>query len=197
MKRTALALAFVFAAALGACDRSTVSSEIEKQDAQAAADAAKAKQANAAFLAENKAKPGVTTTKSGLQIEVLRAGDKGLPTPGPSDEVTVMYEGKLIDNSVFDSSYQRGQPVSFEVGGVIPGWTEALQLMHPGEMAQLVLPPEIGYATEAKPSIPANSVLIFKVELLGFRKSDGTLVPHVAAPAAPAASDAPAKPKNN
>ena len=176
MKAIAAALLISLAAALGACSLPSVTDEINKQEQAAAVDRAKANQAADAFLAANKAKPGVVTTASGLQYEVLRKGASKLPAPGPHDEVTVMYEGALIDGSVFDSSYQRNEPVSFQVDGVIPGWTEALQLMHPGDAFRLVLPADIAYGAQEKPGIPANSVLVFKVELLGFKKADGTVV---------------------
>lgn len=120
--------------------------------------------ANAEFLAANAAKPGVTTTASGLQIRTLTSGSG--KKPGPRQSVTVHYEGKLIDNSIFDSSYQRGDTISFRLDQVIPGWTEGLQLMAEGETAELVIPEHIGYgARGAGRSIPPYQTLIFKVEL--------------------------------
>lgn len=166
------------AAALAACgQQSSVMEEIDKQN-KAEADAAGAVIAEGQkFLAENKAKAGVTTTKSGLQYEVVRKGDEKLAPPSPQDTVNVMYEGKLVNGTVFDSAYERGAPIQFEVGGVIPGWTEALQLMHPGAEFQLVLPPEIGYGEDGSPpTIPGHSVLIFKVELLGYKTPAGKIV---------------------
>jgi len=121
------------------------------------------------FRAENAKKPGVTVTKSGLQIETLKEGTGD--SPKPTDTVKVHYTGKLIDGTVFDSSVERGQPISFPLNGVIPGWTEGLQLMKVGGKARLVIPPELGYgAAGAPPTIPPNSTLVFEVELLGIEK---------------------------
>jgi FKBP-type peptidyl-prolyl cis-trans isomerase FkpA/FKBP-type peptidyl-prolyl cis-trans isomerase FklB len=118
-----------------------------------------------AFLVSNKEKPGVTTTASGLQVEMLAAGEG--PTPTATDTVLVHYEGRLADGTVFDSSYQRGQPAAFGVSDVIPGWTEGLQLMRPGGKARFTIPPELGYgAAGAGGVIPPNAVLVFDVELL-------------------------------
>jgi FKBP-type peptidyl-prolyl cis-trans isomerase len=120
--------------------------------------------ANAAFLAENAKVQGVTTTASGLQVRTLTPGSG--KKPGPRQTVTVHYEGKLIDGSIFDSSYQRGDTISFRLDQVIPGWTEGLQLMAEGETAELVIPEHIGYgARGAGRSIPPYQTLIFKVEL--------------------------------
>lgn len=123
-----------------------------------------AREANA-FLLANQEKAGVKTTESGLQVEILAAGEG--PTPTAADTVLVHYEGRLTDGTVFDSSYQRGQPAVFGVGDVIPGWTEGLQLMRPGGKARFTIPPELGYgASGAGGVIPPNAVLVFDVELL-------------------------------
>lgn len=122
----------------------------------------------AAYLAENAKKAGVTTTTSGLQYEVLSQG-KGAK-PKPSDIVKVHYHGTLIDGSVFDSSIQRGEPAVFQLDQVIQGWTEALQLMPVGSKYRLTLPPELAYGDQGAGPIPANSVLIFEVELLSIEK---------------------------
>jgi FKBP-type peptidyl-prolyl cis-trans isomerase FklB len=119
------------------------------------------------YLAKNKTKPGVTVTASGLQYEVLKSGTG--PKPKPADTVRVHYHGTLIDGTVFDSSVQRNEPVEFEVTGVIPGWTEALQLMSVGDKWKLTIPPAIGYGAQDKGRIPPNSVLIFEVELLAIK----------------------------
>ena len=179
MKRTIAVLAFAAFAALGGCGQksASISDEIDKQEAADQAVNARANAENEAYLAKNKARPGVITTASGLQYEVLRKGNDKLPSPGLNDQVAVMYEGKLVSGKVFDSSYARGEPTTFAVGGVIPGWTEALLLMHPGDMYNLVIPPSIGYGFEDKGDIPPNSVLVFKVELLGYqRAADGKVV---------------------
>jgi FKBP-type peptidyl-prolyl cis-trans isomerase FklB len=123
----------------------------------------------AAFLAANAKKDGVTTTASGLQYKVLKSGMGEMPKL--SDTVKVHYQGTLIDGTIFDSSIQRGQPISFPVGGVIAGWTEALQLMKVGDKWQLFIPARLAYGDQSPtPAIPPNSVLIFEVELLGVEK---------------------------
>jgi FKBP-type peptidyl-prolyl cis-trans isomerase FklB len=118
-----------------------------------------------AFLAGNAKKQGVKTLPSGLQYKVLSAG-KG-KTPKASDTVTVHYRGTLIDGSEFDSSVSRGQPATFKVDGVIPGWTEALQLMKESDKWQLFIPAALAYGERgAPPRIPPQSTLIFEVELI-------------------------------
>jgi FKBP-type peptidyl-prolyl cis-trans isomerase FklB len=134
----------------------------EQRAKEQAAASEKAAAAGKAYLAANAKKPGVTTTASGLQYQILTAGTG--KTPVASDTVTVHYRGTLVDGTEFDSSYKRGQPASFPVSGVIPGWTEALQLMKVGSKAQLVIPPELAYGSNGP---LANQVLLFDVELLG------------------------------
>jgi FKBP-type peptidyl-prolyl cis-trans isomerase FklB len=122
-----------------------------------------------AFLAANAKKEGVKTTASGLQYRVLKSGTG--KTPKATDSVKVHYHGTLIDGAVFDSSVERGEPISFPVGGVIPGWTEALQLMKEGDKWQLVIPAKLAYGDRgAGGKIGPNSTLIFDVELLGIEK---------------------------
>jgi len=121
-----------------------------------------------AYLAENGKKEGVVTTESGLQYKVLSSGAGNSPTA--ESTVKVHYRGTLIDGTQFDSSYDRGEPAEFPVTGVIPGWTEALQLMKVGDKWQLVIPPELAYAERgAPPVIPPNAALVFEVELLEVR----------------------------
>jgi FKBP-type peptidyl-prolyl cis-trans isomerase FklB len=123
----------------------------------------------AAFLAQNAKKDGVTTTASGLQYKVIKSGTG--KSPKLTDTVKVHYHGTLIDGTVFDSSVQRGQPVIFPVGGVIPGWVEALQLMKVGDKWQSFIPAKLAYGDQSPgPAIPPNSVMIFVVELLGIEK---------------------------
>lgn len=119
------------------------------------------------FLAENAKKPGVKTTASGLQYEVITAGTG--PKPAASSVVKVHYEGKLIDGTVFDSSRQRGEPIEFPLDRVIPGWTEGLQLMSKGARYKLTIPAKLGYGAEGAGPIPPNSVLVFDVELLDIK----------------------------
>jgi len=122
------------------------------------------------FLETNKARAGVTTTASGLQYEVITAGTGAMPVA--TDQVRVHYHGTLIDGKVFDSSVDRGEPVVFGVNQVIPGWTEALQLMPEGSKWKIYLPSEIGYGDRgAGGDIGPNSVLIFEVELLEIVKA--------------------------
>jgi FKBP-type peptidyl-prolyl cis-trans isomerase FklB len=117
------------------------------------------------FLAANAKKEGVKTTVSGLQYKVLKSGTG--KTPKATDSVTTHYHGTLIDGSVFDSSVQRGEPVSFPVNGVIPGWTEALQLMKEGDKWQLFIPAKLAYGERGpSPKIGPNSTLVFDVELI-------------------------------
>jgi len=116
------------------------------------------------FFAENKIKEGVKTTGSGLQYKVLKEGTGAQPKS--SDTVTVNYRGTLLDGTEFDSSYKRGEPATFPVGGVIKGWTEALQLMKAGSKFQLFIPANLAYGEQGRPGIPPNSILIFEVELM-------------------------------
>lgn len=121
--------------------------------------------AGQAFLDENAKKEGVTTTASGLQYEVLTNGTGA--TPVETDQVTVHYHGTLVDGTVFDSSVERGQPATFQVNGVIPGWVEALQLMNVGSKYKLYIPSDLAYGERgARGSIGPNETLIFEVELL-------------------------------
>jgi len=117
--------------------------------------------AGASYLAENAKKPGVVTTKSGLQYRVVKPGTGR--TPGPADSVTVHYRGTLVDGKQFDSSYDRGEPATFPVNGVIAGWTEALQLMKEGAQYQLAIPAALAYGDRGP---LAGQVLLFDVELL-------------------------------
>jgi FKBP-type peptidyl-prolyl cis-trans isomerase FklB len=136
-----------------------------QQRAAAAAAVAGEKQLAAAkvFLEQNRTRSGVTVTASGLQYEVLTHG-KGAK-PKPTDTVEVHYHGTLLDGTVFDSSVERGTPATFRVNGVIPGWTEALQLMSVGDKWKLYIPAALAYGPRAAGKIPANSALIFEVEL--------------------------------
>ena len=129
--------------------------------------------ANAAFLAKNAKEPGVTTLKDGLQYKIVSSGPAGGDKPRPMDEVKVNYEGALLSGEVFDSSFKRGEPATFQLDEVIPGWTEALGMMKPGDEWIVWIPPQLGYGDEAKGPIPANSVLKFRVQLLGVLKHDG------------------------
>jgi FKBP-type peptidyl-prolyl cis-trans isomerase FklB len=141
------------------------------------------------FLARNGREKGVVTTASGLQYKILDAGDKKAPAISPTDTVTVDYRGKLIDGTEFDSSYSRGVPATFPVNGVIKGWQEALVLMKPGAKWQLFIPPELAYGPRAQAKIPANSLLIFEVNVLSNESGS-------APPKAPPGTPPPARPKS-
>lgn len=138
---------------------------MEEQQALAAVAAA-ANQAEAeAFLAENATREGVVVTESGLQYEVIEAGEGA--SPGPEDTVEVHYRGTLVDGTEFDSSYKRGETVSFGVGQVIAGWTEALQLMSPGSKWNLYIPADLAYGPGGAGNlIGPNAALVFEVELI-------------------------------
>ena len=147
---------------------------VERLDTQRQADmqsdfTARGDQARARgqqFLEQNRQQPGVRVTPSGLHFQVLQEGTGA--TPGPEDQVTVHYQGELVDGTVFDSSYQRGEPITFPVRGVIAGWTEALQMMKVGGRYRLVLPPELAYGEQgAGGTIGPNETLVFEVELIG------------------------------
>ncbi|NJD32606.1 MAG: FKBP-type peptidyl-prolyl cis-trans isomerase [Gammaproteobacteria bacterium] len=147
-------------------ESSALLSDLQKKIAEErarnqAAELEKNAAAGAGFLAENAKSPGVVTTKSGLQYKVITPGTGRKPTA--SDTVTVNYKGTLVDGTVFDSSYSRGQPASFPVNGVIAGWTEALQLMQEGAKWQVAIPPALAYGDQGP---LAKQVLLFEIELL-------------------------------
>jgi FKBP-type peptidyl-prolyl cis-trans isomerase FklB len=121
-----------------------------------------------AFLAENKKKEGVVSLPSGLQYKIVRAGTG--KTPADTDTVTVHYSGTLLDGTIFDSSYRRGEPATFPINGIIPGWTEALKLMQEGAKWQLVIPPDLAYGERgAGAAIGPNATLLFDVELISIK----------------------------
>ena len=135
------------------------------QQAKQQESAGKNKTEGEAFLAKNKSKAGVKTTASGLQYEVITQG-KG-PKPAATDQVKVHYVGTLLDGTKFDSSVDRGEPATFGLNGVIPGWTEALQLMPVGSKYKLYVPSTLGYGDRGTPGpIGPNATLVFEVELL-------------------------------
>jgi FKBP-type peptidyl-prolyl cis-trans isomerase FkpA/FKBP-type peptidyl-prolyl cis-trans isomerase FklB len=164
-------------------DASTGKNEMTKEDMQAAMmklqEMAMKKQQEAAetnskagkdFLEKNKSAANVKTTASGLQYIIEKEGTGAQPKK--EDVVKVHYKGTLTNGEQFDSSYDRGQPAEFPVGGVIPGWTEALQLMKVGSKAKLFIPPELAYGPSGRPGIPPNSVLVFEVELMDIVKAE-------------------------
>ena len=161
MKPIILALAAVLT--LAGCNKAD-----SQANAKAAAEAT-------AYLATNAKAEGVTTLPSGLQYKIVRSGPADGLKPSSQDEVKVHYEGKLLSGKVFDSSYERGAPAAMPLRALIPGWQEALKLMRPGDEWVLYVPPALGYGEEGAGGgeIPGNSVLIFRIELIGVLKGPG------------------------
>lgn len=161
MKRLVLALALVILAACAPNNQAAV-------DNLAAANT---------FLAKNGKAAGVVTLPSGLQYKIIQSGPVSGAKPQKGDEVKVHYEGKLLDGKVFDSSYERGAPAAMPIDALIPAWIEALQLMRPGDVWMLYVPPGLGYGEEGAGGgeIPGNSVLIFKIELIGVLPGPGSI----------------------
>ncbi len=164
----------------------------EKANAENAAAQAALAEANeaasAAYLAANAAEEGVVTTESGLQYKVVTEGTG--PKPGPDDTVEVHYRGTLTDGTEFDSSYSRGETVTFGVGQVIPGWTEALQLMPVGSKWELAIPSDLAYgAGGAGQVIGPNAALVFEVELIAIPSDDEAAEAEPEAAAEPAAAE--------
>lgn len=145
-------------------------------------EAEKNKKDGEKFLAENKAKPGVVTLPSGLQYKIVNDGSGD--SPKATDTVSVNYRGTLIDGTEFDSNAKRGgQPATFNVSGVVKGWTEALQLMKPGAKWQLFIPSDLAYGDMGRPNIPPGSTLLFDIELLSVQ------APQPPPPSQPVTSD--------
>jgi FKBP-type peptidyl-prolyl cis-trans isomerase len=122
--------------------------------------------AQEAYLADNLKQPDWKATDSGLQYRMVKAADPSAPKPAPGSEVTVNYEGKFIDGRVFDSSYQRNEPATFPLSGVIPGWQEGVPMMRVGETWEFVIPAKLGYGDRGGGPIPGGATLLFKIELL-------------------------------
>ena len=154
---TALAMIAALGGSLAACDR-----------APAAPDETAAQNLRAAefFLASNARAEGVQSLPSGVQYKVIRSGPPGGESPDRNDLVRVDYEGSLTNGTVFDSSFQSGQPAVFTVGDVVPGWTEALQQMRVGDEWIVYVPPAQGYGEQGRPGIPPNAVMVFRIKLL-------------------------------
>lgn len=151
-------------------DETTANAVMNKFMSQMQAEKSKPNiEAGEKFLAQNKLRPEVKTTASGLQYEVLREaeGEK----PGATDSVTCHYRGTFLDGKGFDNSYDRGEPITFPLNGVIPGWTEGLQLMTVGSKFKFYIPYKLGYGEFDMMSIPGGSTLVFEVELLGVKRA--------------------------
>lgn len=142
----------------------------EAMQAKAEADAEEAKEKGQAYLAENAKREGVTVTESGLQYEVLEAGEG--ESPKAVDTVKVHYKGTLLDGTEFDSSYSRGEPAVFPLNRVIAGWTEGVQLMKEGAKYKFHIPSDLAYGARAAGKIPSHSTLVFEVELLEVMKAE-------------------------
>jgi FKBP-type peptidyl-prolyl cis-trans isomerase len=138
----------------------------------AAVDPSKALAEGKAFLAQNAKAPGVVTTASGLQYKVVTTGPKSGPSPKLGDIVKVNYEGKLLNGTVFDSSFERKQAAIMPADGLIQGWMEALPMMHVGDEWTLWIPADLAYGERADGPIPANSVLVFRLQLVGMLAVD-------------------------
>jgi len=161
---TALAMIAALGGPLAACDR-----------APAAPDETAAQNLRAAefFLASNARAEGVQSLPSGVQYKVIRSGPPGGESPDRNDLVRVDYEGTLTDGTVFDSSFQAGQPAVFTVGDVVPGWTEALQQMRVGDEWIVYVPPAQGYGEQGRPGIPPNALMVFRIKLLEIARIPG------------------------
>ena len=159
-----LAMIAVLAGPLAACDRGP-----------AAPDETAAQNLRAAefFLTSNARVEGVQTLPSGVQYKVVHSGSPAGVRPDRNDLVRVDYEGTLTDGTVFDSSYQAGQPSVFTVSDVVPGWTEVLQQMRVGDEWIVYLPPALGYGEQGRPGIPANAVMVFRLKLLDIARAPG------------------------
>lgn len=121
----------------------------------------------AAFLAKNAKEPGVTVLADGLQYKVVHAGDAAGASPKKGDDIKINYEGTLLSGEVFDSSFKRGPPDVMPLEQLVPGWMEALPKMHVGDEWILYLPAKLGYGERGQGPIPPNSVLVFRIQLLG------------------------------
>lgn len=163
-RRAAILAALGLAAATAACGRDS---------APASQEAAENARAAQFFMSSNAKAEGVQSLPSGVQYKVVTSGPAGGESPDSNDLVRVDYEGTLTDGSVFDSSFQRGQPAVFTLGEVVEGWTEALQHMKVGDEWIVYLPPEKAYGETGRPGIPPNSVLVFRVKLLDVASSPG------------------------
>ena len=159
--KTRIALPLVAALALAGCGKESTPAPTSGPTVTGPASATNA--------AVSPAAGAMKTTASGLKYEVLKQG-AGTVSPKATDTVNVHYHGTLLNGTVFDSSVQRGEPISFPLNGVIPGWTEGLQLMHVGDKFKFEIPPGLAYgAGSPSPLIPPNSTLVFEVELLGIK----------------------------
>lgn len=178
VKGALVATAAVSALGLGACEKvygeksAPPANPLEELMRQAQAQQPQTPPADPAamqaFLTANAAKPGVRTTASGMQYKILKSGPTNAPTLADGDSVKVNYEGTLVDGTVFDTAAAHGGPQDMTVGELVPGFNEALKMMRPGDVWQVVLPPALGYGDTPQPGspIPPGAVLIFKLEVV-------------------------------
>jgi len=156
---------------------------VAKQQQQMQATADKNAQEGVQFLTTNKTQPGVTTLSNGLQYKVINAGNG--TSPKATDTVTVDYEGSFINGQVFSSTYKQGQPVTFQISQVIPGWQQALQMMKPGAEWMLYIPSDLAYGKQGVgDSIGPNETLVFKIHLISVNPATTVASPTPATPAA-------------
>jgi len=167
MKRTLTLI--VAALALAACQPKA------GKEASAPGAPAQPSEASKAFMAKVAKEPGVKVLPSGLAYRIVRSGPETGLKPQLTDEVKVHYEGKLEDGTIFDSSYERGQPAAMPLKALIPGWQEALQMMRPGDEWVLMVPSNLGYGDEPAGQIPPGSPLIFKIELIDVLPGPGRI----------------------
>ncbi len=161
----------VMAAKKTLLDETAVTNVMNNYMTQLQADKSKPRaDSGATFLSNNAKRAGVKTTSTGLQYEMIRAGNGVRPTA--ADSVTVNYRGTFIDGKGFDNSYDRGQPITFQLNGVIKGWTEGVQLMDEGSKYKLFVPYTLGYGASDYGPIPGGSVLVFEIELLSVKKAN-------------------------
>ena len=175
MRELNAAIAVAFLLALTACGpkQDGLDAEIARQEQELKALGEKTMKDSAAFLEKMRAEPGVQATASGLLYKADERGPEG-PSPKMGDDVLVHYDGTFPDGKTFDSSYKRGEPAQFQLGQVIEGWNEGLQLMRPGDTFMLYIPGDLAYGEYGSPPrIPPNQALVFKVELLAFRDAEG------------------------
>lgn len=167
------------ALALSACgESSNVMNEIDRAERQEAREAQAASEGSATFLERVRAQPGIEALPSGLLIERrTRGANQSLPQPTGAATVLVNYEGKLPNGEVFDSSFERGEPVDFPLNAVVPGFSEAIQHMRPGDEIVATFPHELGYGPEGRPpTIPPATALQFRIVLLAFQEPGGQVV---------------------
>jgi peptidylprolyl isomerase/FKBP-type peptidyl-prolyl cis-trans isomerase FklB len=164
LKRALIAAAVASLALTGCARKEADTSLIQANAAQ-----------SAAFLEKTAKEPGVQKLPSGVLYKVVASGPADGVSPRREDEVKVHYEGKLVSGDVFDSSFQRGAPAVMRLGGLIPAWIEALQKMKPGDEWILYVPPALGYGEQGAGPIPPNSVLIFRIQLIGVLPAAGAM----------------------